>query len=97
MNSTQIQTTSAALVAGLAGFAAGHGWLGLNAEQWGAIFVALIAAWPAVVTRLQSLKNTVGKSGALVVTNTASANALPDNKNVVSPGQVTAGSLETAK
>lgn len=86
-NSTQLQVTTAAVVSGAAGFAAGHGWLGLGVGDWGTIFGALAMLapilWPAVVTRLQSLKNTVGNSGAVVITSAASANALPDNPNVV--------------
>lgn len=88
MNSTQLQTTTASLVAGAAGFAAGHGWLGLDAGTWGVLFSALAvfipAAWPAIVTRATSLKDTVGKmKGTTVVTDAASASALPDNKDVV--------------
>lgn len=86
-NSTQAQTTLASLVGVAAGFAAGHGWLGLDAASWGTIFAGLFATaavvWPAVVTRLQSLKNTVGNNGAKVITDAASANALPNNPNVI--------------
>lgn len=100
MNSTQVQTTSAALVAGAAGFAAGHGWLGLDAGTWGQVFtalgVAVVAVWPAVVTRLQSLKNTVGNSGAKVITDAASANALPDNPNVIAATPAIAAAVKSA-
>ena len=87
-NKTQIQTTLAALVGVAAGFAAGHNWLGLSITDWTTILTAVVAAgsvlWPAVVTRAQSLKDTVGKLPATtVVTDRASAEALPDNKDVV--------------
>ena len=40
--------------------------------------------WPALVTRAQSLKNTVGNmEHTTVITDKASADALPDNKSVV--------------
>lgn len=97
MNKTQLQTTTASLVAGFAGYAAGHGWLGLDAGTWatvaGAVVTAGIALWPAVVTRANSLKDTVGKlPSTTVITDAASAAALPDNKDViaVTPELVTA-------
>lgn len=78
-NSTQAQTAAASVVAGLAGFAAGHGWLGLGIGDWSTILGAAVAVgavvWPVVVTRLQALKTTVGNSGAVVLTNRASAEA----------------------
>lgn len=87
-NKTQLQTTAATLVASAAGFAAGHGWLGLDAGTWGTIFTAAVllgpALWPAVVTRATSLKDTVGKlRNTTVVTDPASAAALPANKDVI--------------
>lgn len=99
-NSTQAQTTAATVVAGAAGYAAGHGWLGLDNSAWGLIFTALTilvpAVWPAVVTRLQALKTTVGNSGALVVTNAASATASP-SPNVVPASQVSSATLAKAQ
>lgn len=87
MNKTQLQTTAASLVGVAAGYAAGHGWLGLSTGDWTTIIGAAVAAgsilWPAVVTRMQSLKDTVGASGAKVITDAASANALPKNPNVI--------------
>lgn len=88
MNKTQLQTTAASLVSGFAGYAAGHGWLGLDAGTWttvaGALVTAMVALWPAIVTRAQSLKDTVGKlPSTTVVTDAASAAALPDNKDVI--------------
>lgn len=88
MNKTQLQTTAASLVGVAAGYAAGHGWLGLNVTDWTTIIGGVVAIcavlWPAVVTRAQSLKDTVGHlKGTTVVTDAASAEALPNNKDVV--------------
>lgn len=87
-NKTQLQTTAASMAGVAAGYAAGHGWLGLDAGAWGTVFTALAMAlpvvWPALVTRAKSLKDTVGKmKQTTVVTDPASAAALPDNKDVV--------------
>lgn len=82
-NATQVQTTTASLASGFAVYAADHGWLGLDVGAWGALAAAAIAVWPFVVTRLQSLKNTVGNSGAVVITSAESAKALPNNDNVI--------------
>ena len=88
MNKTQLQTTVAPLIGVAAGYLAGAHVLNLSAGDWTTILGALVMAgtvlWPALVTRAQSLKDTVGKMPATtVVTDAASANALPDNKDVV--------------
>ena len=88
MNKTQLQTSTAAFVGVAAGFAAGHGWLGLGLGDWTTIFGGLFAAGavaaPAVVTRAKALKDTVGKMPATtVVTDRATADALPDNPDVI--------------
>lgn len=88
MNKTQLQTTAAPLIAVAAGYAASHGWLGLDGSAWGTVLTALGAAavvlWPAIVTRARSLKDTVGKMPmTTVVTDPASAAELPNNKDVV--------------
>jgi hypothetical protein len=88
MNKTQLQTTAASLVGVAAGYAAGHGWLGLSVTDWTTVIGGIVAVgsvlWPAIVTRAQSLKDTVGKMRATtVVTDKASADALPDNKDVI--------------
>lgn len=88
MNKTQLQTTAASLVGIAAGYAAGHGWLGLDVGAWTTIMGSVIAIgavlWPALVTRAQSLKDTVGKmSNTTVITDRASADALPANKDVI--------------
>lgn len=78
-NSVQTQTAAASVVAGLAGFAAGHGWLGLGVGDWTTLLGAAVAVgaivWPIIATRLQALKTQVGNSGAVVLTNRASAEA----------------------
>lgn len=88
MNKTQLQTTLASLVGIAAGYAAGHGWLGLSVGDWTTILGSLGAIgavmWPAIATRAQALKDTTGSlPNTTVVTDAASANALPDNKDVV--------------
>lgn len=87
MNKTAVQTTGASLVALLAGYLAGAHVGGLDAATWTTLltYVAGAAAivWPLVATRLKALKNTVGNSGAIVVTDAATANSLPNNPNVI--------------
>jgi hypothetical protein len=88
MNKTQLQTTAASLIGVLAGYAAGHGWLGLSASDWTTILTSVVAVgsilWPALATRAQSLKDTVGNMDkTVVVTDKASAEALPNNKSVI--------------
>ncbi len=87
-NKTQVQTTAATLVGIAAGYAAGHGWLGLSTGDWTTIITAALlfgsAAWPVVVTRAKSLKDTVGgMKNTTVVTDKATADALPNNPDVV--------------
>lgn len=88
MNKTQLQTTAASAVAAAAGFAAGHGWLGLGVADWTTIFGSLVAigavVWPVIATRAKSLKDTVGHLPATtVVTDKATADSLPNNPDVV--------------
>jgi len=88
MNSTQLQTTAASLIGVAAGFAAAHGWLGLGLTDWTTIMggVAAIGAvlWPVLVTRARSLKDTVGHMpSTTVVTDKATADALPNNPDVI--------------
>lgn len=101
MNKTQLQTTAASLVGIAAGFLAGKGYLGLTLTDWTTILTALVGVgtilWPALVTRAQSLKDTVGKMPATtVVTDAASANALPDNKDVVAVTPELAAAIKKA-
>jgi hypothetical protein len=88
MNKTQLQTTAAPIIAIAAGALAAKGWLGLGAADWTTILGSVVAAgavlWPVIVTRAQSLKDTVGKMPkTTVVTDKATADALPDNPDVI--------------
>lgn len=88
MNKTQLQTTFAPLIAALAGFLAGKGVFGLDSATWaiiiGAVGTAGAAIWGAIVTRPQALKDaTGGLPNTTVVTDRASAAALPNNPDVV--------------
>jgi hypothetical protein len=87
-NKTQLQTTAATLVGVGAGYLAGKGYLGLSLTDWTTILTAVVTvgtiAWPVLVTRAQSLKDTVGKlPKTTVVTDAASAAALPNNNDVI--------------
>lgn len=88
MNNTQVQTGGAALIAMIAGYAAGHGWLGLSLSDWTTLLTLVAGAgailWPVIQTRAQKLKDSAGKlPNTTVVTDKASADALPNNKDVV--------------
>ena len=87
-NKTQLQTTAATLVGVGAGYLAGKGYLGLSLTDWTTILTAVIGVgsvlWPVIVTRANSLKDTVGHmKNTTVVTDKASAEALPANPDVV--------------
>lgn len=83
-NKTQLQTTSATLVGIAAGYASARGWLGLDTGAWTAVILGGIALWPAIITRAKSLKDTVGgMKGTTVITDKATAEALPNNPDVV--------------
>lgn len=102
MNKTQLQTTAASLVGVAAGYAAGQGWLGLSVGDWTTVLGAMVAVgsvlWPAIVTRAQSLKDTVGKLPATtVVTDKASADALPNNPDVIASTPAIAAAVTAAK
>lgn len=97
MNKTQLQTTFAPLIAALAGFLAGKGYFGWDAQTWISIIGAIAAlgatVWGAVATRPQALKDTTaGLANTTVVTDKASADALPNNPDVIAatPELVTA-------
>lgn len=88
MNRRQIQTTAASLIGVAAGYAAGHGWLGLGVGDWTTVLTAAFGivaiVWPPLATRAQALKDTVGRmERTTVVTDAESANALPHNPDVV--------------
>lgn len=100
-NSTQVQVGAASVIALAAGFAAGHHWLDLSASDWTTIITAASAVgailWPVLVTRAKSLKNTVGNLPATtVVTDAASAKALPNNKDVVAVTPEIAAAIKKA-
>lgn len=102
MNKTQLQTTLAPLVGVLAGYLAGAHVLNLSAGDWAIVISSVMAAgavlWPALVTRATSLKDTVGKMPATtVVTDKASAAALPDNPDVVATTPQIANAVNAAK
>jgi hypothetical protein len=92
MNKTQLQTTLAPLIAAVAGFLAGKGVFGLDAATWATVLGSLATigavAWGAVAARKTSLADTVGQGGTVVVTDKATADALPANPNVVSSTEV---------
>lgn len=102
MNKTQLQTTIAPLVGVIAGYLAGAHVLNLSAGDWTIVISSLLGVgailWPAIVTRAQSLKDTVGKMPATtVVTDTASAAALPNNPDVVAATPQINAALSAAK
>lgn len=89
MNKTQVQTTSASLIGVLAGFLAGQGYFGLGLSDWTTIIGGLASigavVWPIVAARAQALKDTTGSlPNTTVITDKASADALPKNKDVIS-------------
>lgn len=88
MNKTQLQTTFAPLIAAVAGFLAGKGYFGWDAQTWisiiGGIGALAATIWGAVAARPQALKDTTGGlPNTTVVTDAASANALPNNPDVI--------------
>lgn len=101
MNKTQLQTSAATLVGIAAGFAAGHGWLGLSVSDWTTLLTAVstigVVVWTAVTTRPQALKDTTATlPNTTVVTDKASAAALPNNKDVVAVTPAIADAIKKA-
>lgn len=91
MNKTQLQTTLAPLIAVVAGYLAGKG--GIDAATWATVIGSVIGTgsiiWGAVATRKTALADTLGKDpGTTVVTDKATADALPANSSVVSNTEV---------
>jgi hypothetical protein len=102
MNKTQLQTTLAPLITALAGYLAGTHALGLSATDWTTIIAGIVGVgavlWPAVVTRAQSLKDTVGHlPQTTVVTDKASADALPNNPDVIATTPAISAAVKAAK
>lgn len=88
MNKTQLQTTIAPLIAAIAGFLAGKGFFGFDAQTWisilGGLGALVATIWGAIAARPQALKDTTGTlANTTVVTDRASADALPDNPDVI--------------
>jgi hypothetical protein len=101
-NTTQSITTTSALVGVLAGYAAGHGWLGLDVGAWtvviGGIAAGAAVVVPAIVTRAQALKNATGHlDHTTVVTDKASADALPNNPDVVAATPAIVAAIKQAQ
>jgi hypothetical protein len=89
VNKTQLQTTIAPLIGVLAGFLAGKGVFGLDAATWATVIGSLAGTaaiiWGAISARKTALTNTVGNlPNTTVVTDKATADALPANASVVS-------------
>lgn len=87
-NKIQLQTTASTLVGIVAGYLAGTGKLGLSVADWTTILTAVVTVgsvvWPIIAARAQALKDTTGHlPSTTVVTDKASADALPNNKDVV--------------
>lgn len=87
-NKTQLQTTAATIVGVGAGYLAGKGYLGLSLTDWTTLLTAVVTVgsivWPILVTRANSLKDTVGHlKNTTVVTDAESAKALPNNPDVI--------------
>lgn len=63
MNITQLQTTLAPIVAAIAGFLAGKGYFGWDAQTWIAILGGLgtvgATIWAAIATRKSAMVSTV--------------------------------------
>lgn len=102
MNQTQAQTSAAAIIGVLAGYAAGHNWLGLSLTDWTTLITALgtvgAVVWPLIAARAQSLKDTVGKmENTTVVTDKASADALPHNPDVIAATPAIVAAVKASK
>lgn len=102
MNKTQLQTTAASLVGVAAGYAAGQHWLNLSVGDWTTVISALVAAgtivFPSIVTRAKALKDQVGSlPHTVVVTDKATADALPDNPDVIATTPAIVAAVNAAK
>ena len=101
-NKTQLQTTVAPLVGVIAGYLAGAHVLNLSAGDWSLVISGILGVgavlWPALVTRAKSLKDTVGNmKNTTVVTDPATAAALPDNKDVVAATPAIVAAIKAAQ
>lgn len=101
MNKTQLQTTVAPLIGVVAGYLAGAHVLNLSAGDWTIVISSVLGIgavlWPALVTRSQSLKDTVGNlANTTVVTDKVSAEALPNNPAVIATTPELASAIKKA-
>lgn len=97
-NNTQTLTSASALVGIAAGYAAGQHWLGLDLNAWTVVIGGAIVLVPAIVTRAKALKDATGKlANTTVVTDKASADALPANKDVVAVTPAIAAAIKAAQ
>lgn len=92
MNSTQIQTTAAPLVAFLAGLLAGKGVFGLDAATWATIIGSVAALGATIWGAIAATKKGVAASAASyadtkVITDGATAAAITNN-DVMSNSEV---------
>lgn len=99
MNTTQTQTTSAVIIAAIAGFLAGKGVFGFDAATWtiilGGLGAAGMAAWTAIATRKKSLVTTVNampEVKAVITTNTEDGKAMASS--IPSPSVVPEGTIQ---
>lgn len=100
-NSTQVQVGATTIIALFAGFAAGHNWLNLSITDWTTLLTAAAAigavVWPIMKTSALSLKASVGSMDhTTVVTDKASADALPKSKDVVAVTPEIAAAIKKA-
>lgn len=103
MNTTQIQTTLAPIVAFLAGLLAGKGVFGWDSQTWITVIGGLLGAvgtiWAAIVTRKTAQVASVAampEVAAVVTTSTAAGNTMSgpgSPENVVRAGSTQAASL----
>lgn len=103
MNTTQIQTTLAPIVAFIAGILAGKGVFGWDSQTWitviGGILGVVGTVWAAVVTRKTAQVASVAampEVAAVVTTKTAAGNVMSGSgspENVVPAGTTQAAAL----
>lgn len=101
MNKTQIQTTLAPLIAALAGFLAGRGVFGFDAETWATLIGSALGTgaiiWGAIAARKTALVDTTGGlPNTTVVTDKATADSLPNNKDVIATTPQIAAAVKAA-
>lgn len=101
MNKTQVQTGAASLIGVLAGFLAARGYFGFSIADWTTIIGGIVSIgaviWPFIATRAQALKDTTATlPNTTVVTDKASADALPNNSDVIAVTPAIADAIKKA-